>query len=116
MEIITVDKARLTETLQQNRAEHRAIFEEAQRVYRQKWIDLLDQRLEDAKNGERIDRYFRIPEPEDHTADFDAALDMLTWEVEDTVDLDERTFRRLVRNEWEWRASFAANTASYLAE
>lgn len=115
METITVNKAALIETLQRNRSEHRAIFLEAQERYRQQWIDLLDQRLDDAKNGKHIDRYFRLPEPEDHTADFDTALEMLTWEVGDTVDLDERTFRRLVRNEWAWRDSFMANTASYVA-
>jgi hypothetical protein len=116
METITVNKAALIETLQRNRSEHRSIFEQAQQVYRQKWIDILDQRLEDAKNGERINRVFYLPEPEDHTSDFDTALDMLAWEVGDTVDLDEHTFRRLVRNEWAWRASFAANTAAYLAD
>ena len=67
-----------------------------------------------AKNGRPIDRYFRLPEPEDHTVDFDTALDMLEWEVGETVELDERTFRRLVRNEWAWRETFAANTASYV--
>ena len=46
--------------------------------------------------------------------DYDTALAMLEWEVDDTVELDYRSFERLVENKWEWRASFAANTESYV--
>jgi hypothetical protein len=113
MDTITVNKADLIHTLEKNRNEHRAIFEKAQEAYREKMIAELDRALDDAKNRRKIIRFFNLPEPEDHTADFDTAIQMLTWDTGDLVDLDRRDFKRYVQNKWEWDTSFAANTRSY---
>jgi len=113
---ITVNKADLIEKIQANRGEHRSMFIKAQERYRDAMIAELDQALQDARDGKKIRRAFTLPVPEDHTQDFDTALEMLEWEQGDTIKLDQHDFLRYVQNRWEWQASFAANTQSYLAE
>ena len=116
MQEITVDKADLIAKIQANRDEHRSMFLKSQERYREAMIAELDRALEEARDGQKIRRAFTLPVPEDHTDDFNTALEMLDWEQEDSVELDQRDFARFVQNRWEWQASFAANTQSYLAQ
>lgn len=116
MDSITVDKARLLATLEANRTEHREMFDRAQVAYRVAVIKALDERLERAKNGDKIDVVIRMPEPKDYTEEFDRVISMLGWQEGDTVELDEHDFRRYVLNQWEWASQFAQNTMSYLAQ
>lgn len=116
MENITVIKDDLVETLRANRDEHRSMFLKAQERYREKWIELLDQRLDEVRRGEKINRFFSLPEPEDHTKDFDTAIEMLQWETGDEVEISLRDFQQFVQNNWVWNQSFAASVGTYLAE
>lgn len=113
MNPITVKKDNLIATVRENREAHRDIFLRAQEQYRRKMVEELDRALQEARDGGTIRRAFSLPVPEDHTDDFDTAIDMLEWSIEDTVELDEYTFARLVRNEWGWQQSFTANTEAY---
>lgn len=114
MQNITVSKDDLLTTLRENRTAHRELFLKAQDAYREKVIEVLDERLAAARAGRPIDLYINLPEPEDHTDSFDTAISMIQWEVGETITLSERDFTRYVLNKWEWQHSFAANTASYV--
>lgn len=116
MKSIRVNKANLIETIEKNRSEHRALFEKAQEKYRERVIELLDERLQQARAGKQFDIAIRLPEPVDYTASYDTALSMLAWEEGDTVDLDRDDFERYVENNWEWRNHWAGTTQVYLAE
>lgn len=116
MKTVTVEKDALIEKVRANREEHRATFLAAQEAFRERVIEELDRRLELARRGDRVELFIRLPEPEDHTDDYDTAIAMLEWEVDPVVELDYRSFERLVENKWEWRASFAANTESYVGD
>lgn len=114
MDSITVDKSALLAKLKTNRDEHHGIFERAQEAYREKVIEALDRALADAKEGRGLRTVVSLPVPEDHTAEFDRAIEMLDWEQGDSVVLSEYEFQQYVQNEWSWRRTFAANTASYV--
>ena len=116
MENISVDKDQLIKTLKKNRKKHVGIFEKAQVAYRERVVQWLDQTLDDAKNGREFQTFITLPQPENHTADFDTAIEMLEWDKSPEVTLTQRDFQRFVQNQWEWRASFAANTQAYVAE
>ena len=116
MQEITVDKADLIAKIRANRDEHRSMFIKAQERYRDAMIAELDRALEEAREGKKIRRSFALPVPEDHTDEFNTAIEMLEWEQGDSVQLDHLDFQRYVQNRWQWAASFAANTQSYLAE
>jgi hypothetical protein len=113
--LIKIKKDRLVATVTTNRDEHRDQFLAAQKKYREKVIEILDERLATARKGGRIDVYISLPVPVDYTNEYSAALAALDWEVEDHVYLSQSEFNRLVLNDWEWKRDFAANTQSYLA-
>jgi hypothetical protein len=116
METVKVNKALLYETVSTNRDNHRAQFLTAQTRYREKVIQLLDERLRQVRDGDPISLTFGLPEPQDYTQDYDAALAMLKWSVDDQVELDQRSFEQLVLNRWAWARAFGANTQVYLAD
>lgn len=115
METITVKKDQLLATIKENREAHREQFLKAQEKYRERVIEELDARLEQARNGGRINLGFALPEPVDYTDSYDTAIGMLEWEIGDEITLEEADFKRYVLNKWEWARMFAANTASYLS-
>ena len=114
MREVTVKRSALTEKVQANRDQHRAAFEEAQRVYREQMVEELDRMLADAKAGKKIKRGFILPEPEDHTDDYDRVLAMLAMSVDDEIDLDAASFNQYVLDQWGWQRSFASNTLAYV--
>lgn len=115
---VSVDKDRLLETLRANKAEHRSIFERAQRGYRTKVIEVLDARLESARSGGPINTYIGLTEPKDFTAEYDAVIAELEWsgKSESVIDLDQREFRQLVLNQWDWMDQFSATNSVYLSD
>ena len=118
MNTITVDKDELRLALIKNREDHKAIYDKAVIAYKEKFVKEAQRFAEDAvrrAQGGRIDfALFRgLPVPEEHTEDFDRAIQMLEWEINDTVELEETDFRQYVQNNWRWAASFASNTSSY---
>jgi hypothetical protein len=115
MDVVTVKKDELLKVLEENRAKHRALFEEAQVSYRKRVIKELDRRLEDAKAGRKFNTYISLPVPEDHTEDYDTEIRMLELEVAEEVKISGRQFTQLVMDDWGWKASFTANTVAYTA-
>ena len=113
---VKIKKQELIDVLTENREGHREKFLAAQEGYRTRVIELLDQRLADARAGRQIDLAFRLPVPEDHTADYDRELRMLEMEVEETVTLDKNLFDQLVMDNWAWSQSFAATRMAYAVE
>lgn len=110
---ITVIKSDLIETLTRNKEAHAAEFQLAIKNYRVRLIKELNDRLDLVKSGKDIDLYLRLPTPEEHTNDFDLALQMLSWDTGDTTELSEYQFSEYVMNDWGWAKTFAANTSSY---
>ena len=115
MESITVRKTDLLAALRENRGGHRAAFEAAQEGWRATIIEELDRRLADARAGRRVDSRFMIPEPEDHTTDYDRVIRMVEMEVNDTIAVPEHDFRCYVMDDWDWMASWTASNSGYVA-
>jgi hypothetical protein len=113
MKTVRVSKADLIATVTVNRDQHRETFIAAQEKFRERVIEQLDARLAEARQGKHVDLAIRLPEPVDYTDEYQRALDMLDWEIDDEVELDQQTFAQLVRNEWSWARMFASNTEAY---
>jgi hypothetical protein len=76
MQTIKVDKAKLIATLEENRARHRKIFEEACDGYQKAVIKELEAQLNRAKAGIRRSIQISIPAPVDQTKEYDRAIAM----------------------------------------
>lgn len=119
MQKVTVNKSALIEKIKENRAEHKDLYDKAVAIYKERFIreaeKFLTESLEHAKRGEPFGQFVRLPVPEEHTEDFDRALEMLEWSLDEEIALEEHEFANLVQNEWGWARSFMQNTASYTA-
>ena len=113
MNDVTVSKLVLLSRLKENLKRHREIFEDALVGYRSAVIKVLDERLQDAKAGRRINQIIGLIEPQDHTKDYESVIDMVELSVDDTITLPEHDFRAYVRDEWAWKQQFVGSTAMY---
>ena len=114
MRTVTVKKAALLGTVTENREAHREIFLKAQEGYREDMIAELELRLKEAREGKVIRRAITMPEPSDHTSDYDRVIAMLNMSVDDEIELDEHEFECFVLDQWGWKASAMHTNMSYV--
>ena len=114
MQTIEVNKVTLLLKLRENRDKHRKVFEEALEGWRRNVLDELTLAVAEAKAGKQYRTYFNLPQPEDHTRDYDAIIEQVEWEVEDTITLTQQQFNQFVRDDWGWKEDFLANTVHYM--
>jgi hypothetical protein len=109
METVEVDKMKLVQTLEKNKADHVKEFEEAWDAYAEKLVANLTAMLDAAKSGDvaEVQLHINLTKPENHEADYDRAIEMLEWEVHNTVELQEHEFANLVQDNWGWARIFA---------
>ena len=114
MRTVTVTKDDFLTRVRENRDNHRAVFEEALEGYRQRRMLELVHRVRDLKRGGVINQYIGLPEPEDHTDDYDRILTMVEMSINDTVELSENEFAMYVMDQWQWKQSFTNSTDRYV--
>lgn len=115
MQSVKVKRLELLEVVKKNRDNHRSEFEKAIVVYRQRAIEELDKMIAAARNGDKIIRFVGLPEPEDHTDDYERVVRMLEMSVEENLEISARDFNCYVCDEWGWAESFTKNTKSYVS-
>ena len=104
----------LAEAIQENMEVHREDFLQAQKVYSKEIVKWLEQSLEDARNGNKIVRHITLPEPEDHTADYERALRMLAMCQDTTIMISQHEFAQYVMDDWGWKAGWSATMSNYV--
>lgn len=116
MDEVKVKREKLLEVVRKNRKAHRDLFLKAQEGYRKDMIAELDQMLQDAKDGKQIRRAVMMPEPQDHTADYDRVITMLEMSVDKEIELDSEAFDNYVMDNWAWRAHAMATNTMYASK
>lgn len=115
MNSVTVNRKVLLEKLKTNRAAHRDLFLKAQVGYREQVIKELDRMLADARTGGVIQRVVSLPEPHDHTDDYDNAIAMLEMSVDEQLEITAHEFNMYVMDKWGWKAASDTVSAMYIA-
>ena len=106
--------AEILEKLRVNREEHIKIVREAQKGLRDKWREMLTEALEDVIDySEGVTPSLHLQVPNNHTDDFDRAIQMFEMTTDKEVGLGEAEFQSYVRNEWQWRQQFLASNSAY---
>jgi hypothetical protein len=115
MRDVRIKKSTLVSRITANRMEHRALFLKAQEGYRAAAIAALDEQLKLARDGKPfvLTELVQLIAPEDHTRDYDRALQMLDMEVEDVVTLSTADFANLVQDQWQWSRQWAFSNSRY---
>jgi hypothetical protein len=113
MRPVRVNKSELLDKLQHNRELHHGIFLEALEGYRKEALRLFGENLDKIKKGKPFLSYVSLTTPVDHTADYDAAIGLLNFSIDDSVDLDEESYRSFVLDEWAWKKQFLSTNSYY---
>jgi hypothetical protein len=116
MDDVKVKRVDLLEIIKANRDKHRDLFLKAQVGYRELAIEWFEQRLKDARDGRAISRNITMPEPVDHTDDYDTAIAMLEMSVDDEVMIDQVAFAQYVMDKWTWKAHADFTNTAYAAK
>ena len=114
MQKITVKKNELLVALRTNRDAHYELFLKAQEGFKKKIVEALEQRIEAARKGRRIEMYINLSEPINKTDAYDTAIEMLEMDVRDEVELSREEFRNFVKDKWEWSGAALATNTSYV--
>lgn len=142
--VVEVNRLELLETLRSNREKHIAEYEEAMSGYKDLLVSNIDSAFEKAKaqldkshaktrqevlefTDEDIKKqsdYFTIVEgssvhmkvPRSFAKEYDAAIDMATWDVRETLELTHAEFTCFVRDEWDWKSDFAEISTRYIGK
>jgi vacuolar-type H+-ATPase subunit E/Vma4 len=113
MDSVKVHKSELIAKLQENRAAHRAIYEEALAGYRDVALEKLEAYIARVRGGEVEVITLVLAKPEDHTRDYDRIIAMAEASVDDVLELAEHDFQRYWLDDWNWRQSFLASNSAY---
>lgn len=113
MKKIKAKTAEVLSKLKQNRATHRTTFVLAIDGYRTQAIAAFEENIQNAKDNKPFWNHLRLERPEDHTEDYDVAIQMLEWHEDEFIELDAQSVQHFIMDDWSWKEHFVRNTSSY---
>lgn len=113
MQTIKVQVGQLATTLETNKGTHRNAYEKAVERYRSKAVELFEENIKEVKKGGPVRQHLALPVPEDHTKDYDRALQMLEWHQGEEIELTMGEFQTYVQDDWGWKQSFSTTNMTY---
>ena len=115
MEEVKVSVTAILDIVRVNRGNHRAEFERACDGFLVKAQQELERHLSDIKAGHKIAIRINLPEPEDHTKDYDRVIKMLEMSVDENVIIQSDDFANFVMDDWQWKPAWTASNTAYMA-
>lgn len=112
----TIDKYVLRDKLKKNKETHEREFTEVWSDFIAKVIKETEVFLAEIKESTspQKDRfYLSWTKPENHSADYEQALQMLEFHTGDTLTLGPEDFQKLVLDNWDWKHIFETSKAMY---
>ena len=119
LDTVRVSKTALIRRLQENRDQHREQFEKGLELYRKAVVQELEEQLARARRNESVARFSVLNQPEDHTENYNHAIELLDMSLDDEVELTAEEFAQYVRDDWGWKRQFAdalRGTRTYLED
>lgn len=116
MEKIKVSKQRLIDSIIENRVKHSNEFSEAHYNWKVKVREAFAKKMQEIEedNWEDLNCTAYLPKPQHHLKDYDLALQMLDFSVDDEIEIEQHEFNQYVMDDWAWKAGFALTNSSYL--
>lgn len=115
---VKVEKGDLLARLKDNRQQHEQAFLTAYEGYTQTLIEELEGKLAQVKAGKTPkDRvYINAVRPENHTDDYDDAIDMLEMADDKVIEMTQSQFRQYARDDWGWKQQWTTSNSAYIAK
>lgn len=142
---VHVNRKKLIETLQINRAQHEADYLEAVSLYKEVSKKKIEEAVQKAKasidklSGELCDNLVALKDdeiskqdiqqriidsrftvvildvPTSHVDEYDLAIKMFEWDVSASIQLSYADFRCFIEDNWDWKEDFTRMSTSYKA-
>ena len=113
MESILVNKEDLIKTLEHNLEMHIETFEEIRKKFLEHVIERAEEDISLAKQDKFPKIRHNLPVPENHSKDYNRAINMLKMDVRNEVNLTEEQYAQFIDNDWAWQRSFTSTTEFY---
>lgn len=110
---VRVRRSELLEKVKENRSAHRKVFEEALLGWEEAVTKRLQQMIKNAKDKKKFELQVGLPQPQDHTNEYDRVIAMLELSVDEEVIIDHRQFAQFYLDDWGWKGDFIANASTY---
>jgi hypothetical protein len=111
---VRVRRLDVLDKLKSNRDGHRETFEEALEGFHKAVVLHLTQALKDAKAGKRYTTAVHLPQPQDHTRDYDRTIAMLAMSLDEELELTSLEFAQFVLDDWGWKGDFITTASNYI--
>jgi len=116
MQEVTVKVSDLLTELTGNLANHLETYERARDGYRKHAIKTFKTQLKRAEDGDNFRDSWHLDPPQDHSTDYEAAIEMLKMTKKAGVEqivITYKDFCHYVRDDWGWKDSWVSNTSQY---
>lgn len=110
---VRVKKSKVLEQMKANREVHNGIFLEALEGYHKEFLKKIQETLDDAKKNKKFQHYWIIEQPEDHTDEYDAIIQMLELSLDTELILTQQEFRTYMMDDWGWKNNFLNTNSTY---
>jgi len=110
---VNISRLKLIAKLKENRELHKQLHQEAVIGFVAAAKKKLAAAMKEMEDGKITDVTVALRAPEDHTRDYDVAIDMFEWAYDDTIRMNEGQFQTFVRDEWEWTRSWFRSNRRY---
>src|SRR5258708_5761652 len=110
---INVNKRELMETLEANRRGHGAAYRKAKAGYIKVTTRQLNEYVELLANGELLVQRFINAPPEDHTSDYNDAIAMMKWSLDQSIELTQGQLKQYVLDDWGWKETWVTSNTQY---
>jgi len=99
--------------LRKNLETHRECLKESRAGYIKRAKELMLEKAKLLEAGEAEPLLFEISPPQDHSATYETAIQMMEMHTGETVKLCADEFRCLIMDEWNWSASWFSQNAVF---
>lgn len=112
---ISVNRQQLIETIKANREAHAEEYKKAKEGFKIELRKELMKKVSALDGGKKVDLFFKCNKPDSHLGDYDEVIEMLEMSTSEEIELDARSFKQYVKNEWDWYRHWHASNALYLS-
>lgn len=110
-----IQKSALLEVLLENKQKHVAEFTQAKENYLKVVEEAILKVLEDFKSTHVVNYnpIATLRSPRSHEDEYNTAIAMLNYNVDEEIELEEHEFKELVLDQWQWQQEFKFTNSTY---
>lgn len=111
---VKVERIAVLDRLRENRANHKDFVLEAWNGYEAAILSELNYLRDLIQKDRRSNIRITLPQPVDHTDEYDTIIGMLEMSEEHTISLGAIEYRSYIEDKWDWKQQFIGTNSRYV--